>query len=229
MSLTNYNPEISRLLLPLPLPLPPSTDGIIAIPDKQIDITALMTSRQSRSSSNTELLLSKKINIKPSISISDFVKFTNELIDEQQVIKSKPVDEFIKPKNRQSVTWGENTEHNMHASWKAQDYSETDKYDRSYNAYKNEKGYQDLHDHEYYCSTPNCDKIVTSNSFKHDGTPRMPGLTHCSNCLGYYSKDQQQSWHVDDKVTWGPIDRVERAEYYDNWNTYLAANGLPLI
>jgi hypothetical protein len=81
-----------------------------------------------------------------------------------------------------------------------------------------------LQEHEYYCVS--CDGIVKGNDLRHDGTPRQPGLIHCSNCLGYYSNERQQSWHKNERQIWTIIDQEENEQYYANWDAYRASQGL---
>ena len=116
-----------------------------------------------------------------------------------------------------SVRFGENTEHETYASHRAVGYPENEKYDRSYRSYQG-KGYR-RKDTEYDCIT--CEDGLVDNHYG------VPNLIYCNSCLGYYSKERAQSYHKDED--WQPIEREDRAEWYEAINAYRAKNGLPLI
>ena len=117
-----------------------------------------------------------------------------------------------------NVRFGENTEHDTYASHRAVGYDENERYDRSYRSYT-ERGYRNRKDTEYDCLT--CEDGLVDNHYN------VPGLIYCNSCLGYYSKKRRRSYHKNED--WRPIEREDRADWYEAINAHRAKNGQPPI
>jgi hypothetical protein len=117
-----------------------------------------------------------------------------------------------------NVRFGENTEHDTYASHRAVGYDENERYDRSYRSYT-ERGYRNRKDTEYDCLT--CEDGLVDNHYN------VPGLIYCNSCLGYYSKERRRSYHKNED--WRPIEREDRADWYEAINAHRAKNGQPPI